>query len=70
MRSITIPIAGMSCGHCVRAVEEALGHLRAVKVDRVRIGSATMSYDPAQLGVADIARAIEDAGYQPQLATP
>ena len=66
MRSLTVPISGMSCGHCVRAVEEALSQLPALRVDQVRIGSATISYDPAKLAVADITRAIEDAGYQPQ----
>jgi copper ion binding protein len=57
-------ISGMSCGHCVNAVKEALGELEGVDVQRVEIGSATVDYDPARSSPATIERAIEEAGYQ------
>jgi copper chaperone CopZ len=35
----------MSCGHCVHAVREALGSVPGVKIEEVRIGSASVSFD-------------------------
>lgn len=39
----TIEITGMSCGHCVHAVREALSNLDAVQVEDVAIGKAVIS---------------------------
>ena len=64
METLGISIDGMSCGHCVSAVKAALSKVAGVTVDEVKIGSATMSYDPARTSPAAIAQAIEDAGYQ------
>lgn len=64
MAALELKISGMSCGHCVNAVREALEELDGVEVQRVEIGSASVSYDPARSAPADIERAIENAGYQ------
>ena len=64
MEKFGLKIGGMSCGHCVGAVAGALKKVDGVTVEEVKIGSATMSYDPARTSPAAIARAIEDAGYQ------
>ena len=64
MDGLGMRIKGMSCGHCVGAVRGALKKVDGVTVDEVKIGSATMSYDPARTSPAAIAQAIEDAGYE------
>ena len=68
MERVQIEIGGMSCGHCVRAVEQALAGLEGVKVEEVRVGSATVEYDPAVAGAERIEQAIQDEGYQARVA--
>ena len=59
----TFEIQGMSCGHCVRAVREALDEVDGVTVEDVGIGSARVAYDPQQTDRARIVEAVEEAGY-------
>ncbi|HYE94716.1 MAG TPA: cation transporter [Rubricoccaceae bacterium] len=66
--TITLRIEGMTCGHCVRAVENALSALPGVEVEAVEIGRAEVRYDPAQTDRVQIARAIEEEGYTAHLA--
>ena len=66
MSKLELEIQGMSCGHCVAAVSEALRELPGVTVERVAIGSAAVSYEPDQVSVDDITLAVEDAGYSAQ----
>lgn len=63
MDRIKLKIDGMSCGHCVNAVDKALKSVDGVQVEQVAIGSATVSYDPAATSADKITRAIEDEGY-------
>ena len=65
MRHITMPIAGMSCGSCVRTVAKALSAVPGVRVEAVTVGSATLTYDPKRTTPAAIAEAVQRAGYQP-----
>lgn len=64
MQTIKFDITGMSCGHCVKAVEKALATLDGVKTDSVTIGTATVTMDPAKLSADRITAVIEDAGYK------
>jgi len=63
MRDIDLVISGMSCSHCLNAVNRALGTLVGVEVKSVRIGRAELKVtDPA---AADRAKAaVEEAGYR------
>ena len=63
VREETLQIEGMSCSHCVKAVEDALAVVEGVEVHAVEIGSAQISYDPDAADPARIVAAIEDAGY-------
>jgi copper ion binding protein len=63
METKTMRIDGMSCGHCVRAVRDALGEVPGVQVQRVDVGSVTVAYDPAVARPEQIADAVRDAGY-------
>ena len=68
MQQITIPIDGMTCGGCVRNVQHALGRIPGVRVEKVVVGSATLSYDPAVSGSDALFAAIKGAGYMPRAA--
>lgn len=64
MQTLTFEINGMSCGHCVKAVEKALASVDGVITQTVAIGSATVSLDPARTSAQLVTDAITDAGYQ------
>ena len=55
-------IEGMSCGHCVMAVEKELNKLD-IKNKKVEIGSAKIEFDPDKVSEEDIKNSITDAGY-------
>lgn len=64
MKQLKLEVAGMSCGHCVNAVREALIAVPGVKVENVSIGSATVAFDEAKVTVGDLVDAVSDAGYE------
>jgi copper chaperone len=63
MESLHLTIEGMTCSHCVRAVEGRLRKTAGVEVQDVQVGSADVRYDPARTSVDEIAEAIADEGY-------
>ena len=69
MQTLNLTITGMSCGHCVARVTKTLSAVDGLEVDAVRIGGATLRYDPARRSVDDILEAVRDAGYEPIVAT-
>ena len=64
MRQATLHIEGMSCGHCLSAVNRALNAVPGVKIDAVRIGRADVSYDEATTQPSDLETALTEAGYR------
>ena len=64
MRQITLHIDGMSCGHCLNAVSQALGRLPGVEIESVRMGRAELRYDDAVITPEAITGAVADAGYR------
>ena len=68
MKQASIQISGMSCGHCVAAVKQALGSLSGVQVESVDIGSARIQYDPSAITPDHITGAIEEEGYPATLS--
>lgn len=63
MQHATFEISGMSCGHCVKAVDAALRQADGVTVEHVAIGSATVAFDAQKISAEAIAQVIDDAGY-------
>lgn len=63
MTQQVIEIGGMTCGHCMSRVREALSALPGVTVDRMKVGQATVTFDEGAIDAATIAQTIEDAGY-------
>lgn len=70
MKTMTLTIQGMSCDHCVRAVDGALGSLPGVRVRGVRIGEAQLEFNPSEVEQQAIVDAVEDQGYQAQVVRP
>lgn len=63
MSTLDLEIEGMSCGHCVASVSQALRELPGVEVKNVRIGAAQVSYEADKVSPEEIVLAVEDAGY-------
>ena len=55
-------IEGMSCGHCVMAVEKELNKLN-IKNKKVEIGSAKIEFDLDKVSEEDIKNSIKESGY-------
>ena len=64
METIKLEIAGMSCSHCVAKVRGALEAVAGVEVSDVRVGEATVAFDPAQASLGTLIDAVQDAGYE------
>ncbi|AQX54347.1 copper chaperone CopZ [Priestia flexa] len=65
MEQTVLSVQGMSCGHCVKAVEGALSELRGVKSVQVNLESATVEveYDESKVSLETIKESIDDQGY-------
>ncbi len=64
MNEVTYTISGMSCEHCVKAVENALKEIDGVTVRNVEIGRAVVAYDDDQVKGAEVVAALEEEGYR------
>lgn len=66
-REVVIPIEGMTCAACSRAVERALGKLEGVEEASVNLATerASVTYDPNLVRLPQIREAIVKAGYKP-----
>lgn len=63
MQTATLKVQGMSCGHCVQAVEGAVKKLGgSAKVD-LASGMVTVEFDESQTSLQAIKESIEDQGY-------
>ncbi|MFC4411513.1 copper chaperone CopZ [Chungangia koreensis] len=65
MENITLNVAGMSCGHCVNAVEGSVGKLSGVQSVKVHLesGKVDVAYDADQVSLDEIKETIDDQGY-------
>src|SRR5688572_29679847 len=67
-QAVSLAIDGMSCGHCVAAVTEALSAVRGATVQRVAVGAATVELDPQSASAEQLVEAVRDAGYEARVA--
>ncbi|WP_226670414.1 copper chaperone CopZ [Metabacillus litoralis] len=65
MESVTMKVDGMSCNHCVNAVEGSVSKLQGVSLVKVNLenGSVEINYEQAHITLEQIKEAIEDQGY-------
>jgi len=66
MDNITLNVGGMSCEHCVKAVNNALSGLSGVKDIKVSLkdGKVSFSHDPAKAPLDKIKAAIIEEGFE------
>lgn len=64
MQRATLHIEGMSCGHCLNAVNRALGAVPGVEVENVTMGRAEVRFDEQATSVERLETAVTDAGYR------
>ena len=63
MESVHLNIEGMTCEHCVRAVDGRLRKTPGVEVEKVVVGAVDLRYDPARISMDEISEVISDEGY-------
>ncbi|UKS66390.1 copper chaperone CopZ [Rossellomorea marisflavi] len=65
MEHITLNVQGMSCNHCVNAIEKNVGGLYGVKKVNVSLADAKVEvdYDNAVVSLDEIKETIDDQGY-------
>jgi copper chaperone len=61
MSKVTLHIEGMSCGHCLNAVNRALATQPGTTIESVQIGRAIVD---TTIAPETLVAAIEDAGYR------
>jgi Cu+-exporting ATPase len=63
---VTLSVGGMTCAACVRRVENALSEFPGVSQASVNLATekATVTYDPSQLDIPDLANVLAEAGYE------
>ncbi len=64
MKDIVIAISGMSCGHCLNAVNQALATVPGIEVSSVRIGRAELRIPESPAVTEQVTAAITEAGYK------
>src|SRR5688500_19979956 len=67
---LEVPISGMTCASCANRIERRLDELDGVS-DTVNYATekATVDFDPAAVAPEQLARTVEEAGYQAVLPT-
>jgi copper chaperone len=65
MEHITLNVQGMSCNHCVNAIEKNVGGLDGVKKVNVSLADAKVEveFDNAVVSLDEIKETIDDQGY-------
>ncbi len=69
MSTVTLQIEGMSCGHCLNAVNRALAAVPGAEVMSVQIGRAEIHTPADGPSAATLAEAVTKAGYRATPAT-
>ncbi|MEW5592844.1 copper chaperone CopZ [Peribacillus frigoritolerans] len=65
MENVTLNVSGMSCGHCVNAVEGNVGKLAGVESVEVHLdaGKVDVAFDKEKVSLEKIKETIGDQGY-------
>lgn len=63
---VTLQVQGMSCGHCVNAVESNVAKLDGVNQVKVHLesGKVEVSFDEEKVTLEKIKETIDDQGYE------
>lgn len=65
MEKVNLQVEGMSCGHCVKAVEGSVGELAGVSTVKVDLEnkSVAVEFDASKVSLDTIKETIDDQGY-------
>ena len=65
MEKVTLHVQGMSCDHCVKAVEGSVGKLTGVSNVNVHLenGTVDVEYNHDEVSLDAIKETIDDQGY-------
>lgn len=65
MKTITLDVTGMSCDHCIKAVNGALTDLEGVKKVDVNLetGKVDVQFEEGQVTLEQMREAVEEQGY-------
>ncbi|WP_153732280.1 copper chaperone CopZ [Sporosarcina obsidiansis] len=65
MKETTLNVQGMSCNHCVQAVEGAVNALPGVEraLVELKANNVTVQFDEQAISIEQITEAIEEQGY-------
>jgi copper chaperone len=63
MNAVHLNIEGMTCEHCVRAIDTRLRKTPGVQVDKVVVGAVDLHYDQSKISLDEISELISDEGY-------
>jgi copper chaperone len=63
MKTQTLKIDGMSCGHCVMTLKKELLKIEGVTVTNAGIGSAEITIDESKVTGLRLEEAVKEAGF-------
>lgn len=65
IHEITLSVPDVSCEHCVKTINQALGSLDGVQSVNTNIPtkSVHLNYDPSHISLEKIEEVLDDAGY-------
>ncbi|GFN30469.1 copper ion binding protein [Paenibacillus xylaniclasticus] len=63
MTNVTLQVNGMSCQHCVNAIEKAIREIGGSAAVDLSHKSVTVEFDESKLTLDAVKAAIEDQGY-------
>ena len=66
MEKVTLNVEGMSCGHCVKAVEGSVGALKGVSTVKVDLENkkVDVEFNQEEVTLDVIKETIDDQGYE------
>ncbi|MFZ3590088.1 copper chaperone CopZ [Bacillus sp. DJP31] len=65
MEKVTLTVDGMSCGHCVNAIEGSVGKLSGVNEVKVNLenGTVDVQFNSTEVTLDQIKETIDEQGY-------
>lgn len=65
MENVTLKVEGMSCNHCVKAVEGSVGELAGVSAVKVNLkeGLVDVAFNASEVKLETIKETIDEQGY-------
>lgn len=70
MTHVVLQVDGMSCGHCLDAVNRALAEVTGLIVRSVTLGGVEVDLEVPGPTADDVIAALADAGYPATVVTP